>query len=76
MESESNSFSQQGFHKNIKSHILKPSCHGNMKVTIKAIKTATSQIYKKINTPFNKIFGVTFVKAQTIVSELGLEDKK
>ena len=41
-----------------------------------AIKTATSQIYEKIYTPFNKIFGVTFAKAQTTVSELGLEDKK
>ena len=73
-----NSITQQGFHKNINSHILKPSCSGNVKVTKKAIKTATctSQIYEKINTPFKKIFGVTFAKAQTTVSELGLEDKK
>ena len=81
-----NSITQQGFHKNINSHILKPSCSGNVKVTKKAIKTATctyekqieqiEQIYEKINTPFKKIFGVTFAKAQTTVSELGLEDKK
>lgn len=71
-----NSITQQGFHKNIKSCILKPSCRGNMKVTKKAIKTATSQIYEKINAPFKNIFGVTFAKAQTTVSELGLEDKK
>ena len=73
-----NSITQQGFHKNINSHILKPSCSGNVKVTKKAIKTATctSQIYEIINTPFKKIFGVTFAKAQTTVSELGLEDKK
>ena len=42
----------------------------------KAIKTATSQIYEKINTPFKNIFGVTFAKAQTTVSDFGLEDKK
>ena len=71
-----NSITQEGFHKNIKSCILKPSCRGNMKVTKKAIKTATSQIYEKINAPFKNIFGVTFAKAQTTVSELGLEDKK
>ena len=28
-----NSVTQQGFHKNIKSHILKPSCSANVKVT-------------------------------------------
>ena len=71
-----NSITKQGIRKNIKSRILKPSCRGNMKVTKKAIKTATSQIFEKINTPFKNIFGVTFAKAQTTVSVLGLEDKK
>jgi len=47
-----------------------------MKVTKKAIKAVTSQIYKKIKNPFKNIFGVTFAKAQTTVSELGLENKK
>ena len=70
-----NSITKQGIRKNIESRILKPSCCGNMKVTKKAIKTATSQIYEKINTPFKNIFGVTFAKAQTTVSVLGLEDK-
>ena len=47
-----------------------------MKVTKKALKTVTSQIYEKINGPFKKTFGVTFVKAQTNVPKLGLQDKK
>ena len=71
-----NSIIQQGIDKNIKSRILKPSCRGNVKVTKKAMKTATSQIYEKINAPFKKTFGVTFAKAQTNVSELGLQEKK
>jgi len=32
-DQKENSIPLQGFHKNIKSHILKPLCHGNMKVT-------------------------------------------
>ena len=71
-----NSINQQGIDKNIKSRILKPSCRGNVKVTKKAIKTATSQIYEKLNAPFKNTFGVTFAKAQTNVSELGLQEKK
>ena len=71
-----NSITQQGIEKNMKTRILKPSCPGNVKVTKKAMKTATSQIYEKINAPFKTIFGVTFAKAQTNVSELGLQEKK
>ena len=62
-----NSITQQGIQKIIKSRVLKPSCRGNVKVTKKALKTVTSQIYEKINGPFKKTFGVTFVKAQTNV---------
>ena len=71
-----NSITQQGIRKNIKSCVLKPSCRGNVKVTKKAIKTVTSQIYEKINAPFKKIFRVTFAKAQTNVPELSLKEKK
>lgn len=71
-----NSITQQGIQKIIKSRVLKPSCRGNVKVTKKALKTVTSQIYEKINAPFKKTFGVTFAKAQTNVPKLGLQDKK
>ena len=71
-----NSITQQGIRKNIKSRVLKPSCRGNVKVTKKAIKTVTSQIYEKINAPFKKIFRVTLAKAQTNVPELSLKEKK
>ena len=67
---------QQGIQKIIKSRVLKPSCRGNVKVTKKALKTVTSQIYEKINAPFKKTFRVTFAKAQTNVPKLGLQDKK
>lgn len=71
-----NCITQQGIDNNIKSRILKPSCRGHVKVTKKAMKKATSQIYEKINAPFKDIFGVTFANAQTNVSELSLQDKK
>lgn len=70
------SITQQGIQEIIKSRVLKPSCRGNVKVTKKALKTVTSQIYEKINAPFKKTFGVTFAKAQTNVPKLGLQDKK
>lgn len=49
-----NSITQQGIQKIIKSRVLKPLCRGNVKVTKKALKTVTSQIYEKINNPFKK----------------------
>ena len=73
--SKENSISQRGIDKNIKSRVLKPSLRGNVKVTKKAMKIATSQIYEKINAPFKNIFGVTFAHAETNVSELNLQEK-
>ena len=74
--SKENSISQRGIDKNIKIRVLKPSLRGNVKVTQKAMKIATSQIYEKINAPFKNIFGVTFAHAETNVSELNLQEKK
>lgn len=70
-----NSITQQGIQKIIKGRVLKPLCRGNVKVTKKALKTVTSQIYEKINNPFKKTFAVTFAKAQTNIPKLGLQDK-
>ena len=38
----------------------------------KGYKTATSQIYEVMYTPFKNIFGVKFAKAQTTIPELGI----
>ena len=44
--------------------------------TQKAIKSAVRHIYSKIDPPFQKVFKVSFVEAQTKVSELELQQKK
>ena len=49
---------------------------GNVKVTIKALKSATKEVYDKLNTTFDKIFGVSFAIAQTSVPELNAQVKK
>ena len=47
-----------------------------MKVTKKALKSATKEVYDKINTTFEKTFGVSFAIAQTSVPELNVQVKK
>ena len=49
---------------------------GNVKVTIKALKSATKEVYDKLNTTFDKIFGVSFAIAQTSVPELKCSSEK
>ena len=47
-----------------------------MKVTKKALKSATKEVYDKINITFEKTFGVSFAMAQTSVPELNVQVKK
>ena len=72
-----NSITQQGIQKIIKSRVLKPLCRGNVKVTKKALKTVTSQIYEKINNPFKKNIRGNICEGtnQYTVPKLGLQDK-
>ena len=64
------------FYKKINSRFLKLSSAGNVKVTKKALKAATKEVYDRINVPFEKTFGVTFAVAQTSVTELNVQVKK
>ena len=66
----------EGIYKQINSRILKESSAGNVKVTKKALKSATKEVYDKINTTFEKTFGVSFAIAQTSVPELNVQVKK
>ena len=47
-----------------------------VKPTQKDIKSAVKHIYSQIDTPFQKVFKVSFAEAQTKVSELELQKKK
>ena len=73
---KTNSVTSDDIYKNINSRVLKASSAGNVKVTKKALKAATKEVYEKINAPFEKTFGVTFVVAQTSVPELNVQVKK
>ena len=39
------------------------------------LKDATAKIYNQINTPFQKVFSISFAEAQTKVPELQLQKK-
>ena len=65
----------EGMYKQINSGILKESSAGNVKVTKKALKSATKEVYDKTNTTFEKTFGVSFPIAQTSVPELNVQVK-
>ena len=73
---KANSVTSEDIYKKINTRVLKASSAGNVKVTKKALKAATKEVYVKINTPFEKTFGVTFVVAQTSVPELNVQVKK
>ena len=70
------SVTDEGVYKKINSRVLKLSSAGNVKVTKKALKAATKEVYDRINVPFAKTFGVTFAVAQTSVTELNVQVKK
>lgn len=59
-----------------KATILKESSAGNVKATKQAFKAATKEVYEKMNTPFEKKFGVAFAVAQASVPELNVQVKK
>ena len=46
-----------------------------MKVTRKALKSTTKEVYDKINITFENTFGVSFAMAQTSVPELNIQVK-
>lgn len=73
---KSSSVTNQDIYKKVNSRVLKESSAGNVKVTKKALKAATKEVYEKINTSFEKTFGVTFAVAQTSVPELNVQVKK
>ena len=73
---KTNSLTSDDIYKKINSRVLKASSAGNVKVTKKALKAATKEVYEKINAPFEKTFGVTFVVAQTSLPELNVQVKK
>ncbi|KAL9977669.1 hypothetical protein ACROYT_G015099 [Oculina patagonica] len=73
---KSKSVTNQSIYKKVNSRVLKESSAVNVKVTKKAIKAATKEVYDKINTPFEKTFGITFAVAQTSVPELNVQVKK
>ena len=66
----------EGTSKQINSRILKQSAAGNVKITKKALKSVTKEVYDKINVTFEKTFGVSFAMAQTSVPELNVQVKK
>ena len=47
-----------------------------MKVTKKALKSATKEVYDKINITFENTFEESFAMAQTTVPELNVQEKK
>ena len=73
---KTNSVTSDDIYKKINSRVLKASSAGNVKVTKKALKAATKEVYEKINAPFEKTFGVTFVVAQISLPELNVQVKK
>lgn len=62
----------------IRQALMESENKGNktIKPTQKAIKAAVKHIYSKIDAPFQKVFKVSFAKAQTKVAELELQTKK
>ena len=73
---KTNTITHEGIYKQINSRILKQSSAGNVQVKKKLSKVPQKRCMRKINTAFEKTFGVSFAIAQTSVPELNVKVKK